>query len=355
MLFILLLTLSCCRGESSVKPSGEELRNAILLTVAAGFSTVIGAGVAFCARKEDLKKERSTFLAAFLSFAASVMVYVSLIEIWQESLENFEEVTEDGRLAHIYTSLTFFGGVVVGVLFSLIVRRFDNVKRRQILPTQSVVQTNPSQDERERANPESLQMSSPNGPGHTEAEEGNVQMSSKDDCGYTQSQTENEVTVNFEDVHKRKAQLLRTSIVTAISIALHNFPEGIMTFVAALADWKVGVATAFAIGIHNIPEGIAIAIPYFYASGSRWKAFAMAFLSGLAEPIGALLGWLIFDNLWGPEVFGLMFGLTAGIMVFISFHELLPLAIKNDPDNKVTTIMIFAGMLVMDVSLFIAA
>jgi len=153
----------------------------------------------------------------------------------------------------------------------------------------------------------------------------------------------------------RKSRLLRTGLSVAMSIALHNFPEGIATFLAAVADWRVGVATAFAIAMHNIPEGISIAVPYYYASESRWKAFALAFLSGIAEPIGALVGWGILGSIWGHAVFGAMFGFTAGIMVYISFIELFPLARKNDPKEKVTTIMIIAGMTVMDVSLLIAA
>lgn len=153
--------------------------------------------------------------------------------------------------------------------------------------------------------------------------------------------------------NERKGQLLRTGVITAVSIALHNFPEGLVTFLAALADWKVGVSIAFAIAMHNIPEGISISVPYFYASESRWKAFMLAFLSGVAEPIGALIGWAILGDMWGHGVFGMMFGVTAGIMVFISFHQLFPLARKNDPEDKVTSLMIFVGMLVMDVSLFI--
>jgi len=153
---------------------------------------------------------------------------------------------------------------------------------------------------------------------------------------------------------ERKTRLYRTGVITAISIALHNFPEGLVTFLAALADWKVGVSIAFAIAMHNIPEGVSISVPYFYASESRWKAFGLAFLSGIAEPIGALIGWAILGSMWGHGVFGFMFGLTAGVMVFISFNQLFPLARRNDPEDKVCTLMIFVGMLVMDASILIA-
>jgi len=321
MIPILLFVVTICRGIDDISnPSGSELRNAFLLSVGAGLSTVIGAAAAFCLRKDDIQKERSPFLAACLSFAASVMVYVSFIEIWPEALIQFEEVTDDEQVAHIYTSLTFFAGILVGFLCSKSVQWFEQTHSE----TKS---TNKSK------------------------EVGGVEMLGNSN----KVETDSEENLDIPERDEQKAELLRTGIITAISIALHNFPEGLVTFLAALADWKVGVATAFAIAIHNIPEGISISIPYYYASESRWKAFLLAFLSGLAEPVGALIGWAILGDVWGHEVFGLMFGLTAGIMVFISFNELLPLARKNDPEDKLTTMMIFLGMFVMDLSLFVAA
>jgi len=323
MISILLFVLTICSGIGDISnPSSGELRNAFLLSVGAGMSTVIGAAAAFCLRKDDIQNERSTFLAACLSFAAAVMIYVSFIEIWPEALRQFEEVADNLQVAHIYTSLTFFGGIIVGLLCSKSVKWFEHNHTTR----------------------KSLQKSKD---GIT------VEMLFNSKSKIVEPCSEESLTISDGDV--RKAELLRTGIITAISIALHNFPEGLVTFLAALADWKVGVATAFAIAIHNIPEGISISIPYYYASESRWKAFMLAFLSGLAEPVGALIGWAILGDVWGHEVFGLMFGLTAGIMVFISFHELLPLARKNDPEDKFTTMMIFIGMFIMDVSLFAAA
>jgi len=319
MILILLFVLTICKGIDSdiSNPSSEELRNAFLLSLGAGLSTVIGAVAAFCLRKEDLKKDRSTFLAGCLSFAAAVMIYVSFVEIWPEALLQFEEVTDNEQVAHIYTSLTFFGGIVVGLLCSKAVHRCEHL--------------------------------------HATRTSRKIKVVNKVEMVYNQTKAEPcaEKTPAISDAGERKTELLRTGIVTALTIALHNFPEGLVTFLAALADWKVGVATAFAIAMHNIPEGISISIPYYYASESRWKAFILAFLSGVAEPIGALIGWAILGDVWGHDIFGVMFGLTAGVMVFISFHELLPLARKNDPDDKVTTAMVFIGMLVMDVSLFV--
>jgi len=336
MIGTILFALTACKAHGlddhdDLDPTNQELTNAFLLSMAAGLSTVIGALGAFCIKKEDLLRERSTVLAGCLSFSAAVMVYVSFIEIWPESNSEYGEVTDDEQVAHIYTSLTFFGGILLGVLCSKVVHWCE--KRHAAL-------------EQSNDNKGAVEMS------ESECKAGEKNKEQTHDRNESVSSVTKLQTA--EPWQERKARLMRTGIVTAISIALHNFPEGVVTFVAAVADWKIGVATAFAIAIHNIPEGISIAVPYFYASESRWKAFALAFLSGFAEPVGALIGWAILHDLWGPEVFGLMFGLTGGIMVYISFAELLPLARRNDPDDKVTTISLFLGMFVMDVSLFIA-
>jgi len=338
MISIVVFALTACKGiEDIANPSGEELRNAFLLSVGAGMSTVLGAAAAFCLRKENVQKERSTFLAACLSFAAAVMVYVSLIEIWPEAYIQFEELTEDKQVVHIYTSLSFFGGIWLGFLCSKVVHWCEHRYAVRKISHQS----------KERL---AVEMQSDD---KYEAPDW-IKRHSVSESEESQSPAVVIMSSSNRDEQEKK-RLLHTGIITAVSIALHNFPEGLVTFLAALADWKVGVATAFAIAIHNIPEGISISIPYYYASQSRWKAFVLAFLSGLAEPVGALIGWAILGDVWGHGIFGLMFGLTAGIMVYISFRELLPLARRNDPEDKVTTIMIFLGMFIMDLSLFVAA
>jgi len=333
MAMIPLFLVTICEGSEDIDNSPNNIRNAFLLSCGAGLSTVIGALFAFFLKKDNLRKERCTFLAACLSFAAAVMVYVSLIEIWPEALHQFEQVTESPQLAHIYTSLTFFGGIIMGMLCSRLVLRLETIHSRR----------------------KSLQAMTKPVDFLGEVQQNIIELPA------SQYESDGELSVAGEEFSEvpgyenQKSQLLRTGIVTAVSIALHNFPEGLVTFLAALTDWRVGVTTAFAIAMHNIPEGISIALPYYYASESRWKAFLLAFLSGAAEPVGALIGWAILGDIWGHEVFGVMFGLTAGIMVIISFRELLPLARKNDPEDKVTTYAIVVGMLAMDISLFVAA
>ena len=143
-------------------------------------------------------------------------------------------------------------------------------------------------------------------------------------------------------------------VMTAVAIGIHNFPEGLATFVAALADTSLGVAIAVAIAIHNVPEGLCVALPIYYSTGSRWRATLWAFLSGISEPIGGLIGWLVFAKSdLHPLAYGVMFSLVAGMMVFISLHELLPTALSYDPKNQFVTFSLVGGMVIMALSLLL--
>ena len=148
--------------------------------------------------------------------------------------------------------------------------------------------------------------------------------------------------------HRRK--LMRLGLFTAVAIAIHNFPEGIATFVAALKNPSLGITIAVAIAIHNIPEGIAVSVPVYFATGSRRKAFMWSLLSGLSEPLGALVGFLIFSTIMNDVVFGILFAAVAGIMVFISLDELLPTA-REYGEPHLSIYGMVAGMAVMAASL----
>jgi len=147
------------------------------------------------------------------------------------------------------------------------------------------------------------------------------------------------------------AKLVRMGLATALSIAIHNFPEGLATYVAAINDPAVGATLAIAIAIHNIPEGLCVSIPIYYATGDRKKAFLWGILSGCTEPIGAIMGYIILAQTMSNIVYGLMFGLVAGMMVRISLKELLPTAYRYDPEDTVITKSVCGGMLLMASSL----
>lgn len=151
---------------------------------------------------------------------------------------------------------------------------------------------------------------------------------------------------------KKKTPLKRTGIMVALSIAIHNFPEGIATFTSALGALDVAIPITVAIAIHNIPEGIAVAVPIYHSTGSKKKAFWYSFLSGLAEPFGALIAYLFLMQFWTSSLNGIILAAVAGIMVFISLDELLPSAEKYGK-HHISIMGLVAGMLVMAFSLFL--
>ncbi|NOR87245.1 MAG: zinc transporter ZupT [Bacteroidales bacterium] len=236
------------------------------------------------------KRTNTAFLTVSLGFSAGVMIYVSFVEIFPKARE--ELVLSMGNVAGTWlTVISFFAGMA---LIALIDKLIPNIE-------------NPH----EIRNVEDL-----------------------------------ETGKNLEDSKK----LMRTGIYTALAIGIHNFPEGLATFTAALKDPNLGIPIAIAIAIHNIPEGIAVAVPVYYATGNKKKAFWLSFLSGLSEPIGALIGFLILMPFMGPEVFGVLFAAVAGIMVFISLDELLPSA-REYGEHHLSIYGLVAGMMVMAVSL----
>ncbi|HPX79388.1 MAG TPA: zinc transporter ZupT [Bacteroidales bacterium] len=154
-----------------------------------------------------------------------------------------------------------------------------------------------------------------------------------------------------EDMQERK-RLKRMGIMLALSITIHNFPEGIAAFMSGLRSLDVGIPIALAIAIHNIPEGIAVSVPIYHATGSRKKAFWFSFLSGLAEPLGALVAMLVLFPFWTPQMEGVVMAAVSGIMVFISIDELLPAAGRFGK-HHLSIMGFIAGMAVMAVSLLL--
>jgi len=150
--------------------------------------------------------------------------------------------------------------------------------------------------------------------------------------------------------NKDESLLVRTGVFSALALAIHNFPEGFATFTAAVYDPTVGATLAIAIAIHNIPEGLAVSVPIYYATKNKGKAFWISFASGLAEPLGAVIGFFIFSTVYNEALFGISFALCAGIMVYVALNELLPVSKEyGEPTDPIMGVT--AGIIVMALSL----
>lgn len=155
-----------------------------------------------------------------------------------------------------------------------------------------------------------------------------------------------------EEMKKNKLQLKHTGIITALTIGIHNFPEGIATFMTMINSLEVAIPITVAIAIHNIPEGIAVAVPIYHATGNREKAFWLSFSSGLAEPVGAIIAYLFLIRFWSPILDAFILAIIAGVMIYISLDELLPSAEKYGK-HHLSIIGLVTGMVIMAISLYL--
>ena len=288
---------------------------AFLLTLGAGLATGIGSFLAFFTKRTNTK-----FLAVALGFSAGVMVYVSMIEIFFKAKDTL--VAELGKISGSWlTVASFFAGIVLIGIIDKVIPAMENPhemhKVEEVNKIEKIIKAD-SEIERERLTA-LLVNDKKNGSDHT-------------------------------SLDPRK--LHRMGIFAALAITIHNFPEGLATFIAALQEPALGVAIAVAIALHNIPEGIAVSVPIYFATGSKKKAFGYSFLSGLAEPVGAIVGYLILMPFLSDTLFGIVFAMVGGIMVYISFDELLPAAQKYG-EHHLSIYGLVAGMAVMAVSLLL--
>ncbi len=266
---------------------------AFLLTTLAGLSTGIGSALAMFTRRTN-----KTFLSAALGFSAGVMIFVSFVEMYPHA--NHALQSAYGRsAAGWYTALAFFGGIALIMLIDILVPSEENPHEapgQECFDGDDLVLEKPAPD--------------------------------------------------------ADRKLMRVGVLTALAIGIHNFPEGLAVFASGLADAKIAVSITVAVALHNIPEGIAVAAPIFFATGSRKKAFWLSASWGLAEPVGALLGWLVLRPFFSETLFGVIFAGVAGIMVFISLDELIPTA-REYGKGHASVYGLVAGMVVMAASLLI--
>ena len=148
-------------------------------------------------------------------------------------------------------------------------------------------------------------------------------------------------------------QLMRVSFVTAIALSLHNLPEGLATFVGTIADPAIGYSIAIAVAIHNIPLGVSIATPVYIVTQNKWKAIGISCIAAITQPIGGIIGLIAIHNGVSDISFAVMFGVTGGLMIYTCFRELLPAARMQDPNDQYTSMLVFIGMIVLDISLIL--
>lgn len=261
-------------------------------TVIIAFSLTILAGLSTGIGSAIAFFARTTntkFLSVSLGFSAGVMIYVSFTEMFMGSFN--ELLSMYGKAGSWYALAAFFGGIAVTALIDKMIPGYEN--------------------------PHELHKV--------------------------------EAMHNGSRVRDKK-KLIRVGMFVAVAISLHNFPEGIATFAAALKDPALGIAIAVAIAIHNIPEGIAVSVPLYYATGSRKTAFIWSFLSGLAEPLGALFAYIVLLQIINSAVIALLFCAVAGLMIFISIDELLPAA-REYGEHHLSIYGLIFGMMVMALSL----
>ena len=239
------------------------------------------------------KEFNPRFLTIALGFSAGVMIYVSMIEIFVKARDSLS-VSYGDKMGYVLTVVSFFAGIAVIALIDKLIPSYEN------------------------------------------PHEMNVEQKIKD------------------STDEQKKKLMRMGMFSALAIGIHNFPEGLATFMSGLTNPTLGVSIAVAIAIHNIPEGLAVSAPIFYATKSRKKAFVWSFLSGLAEPIGALIGYFVLRSIFNETTFGVIFASVAGIMVYISLDELLPTA-EEYGEHHLAIGGLIVGMFIMAVSLVLFA
>ncbi len=280
---------------------------ALGLTLLTGLATGIGSLIAFFATRTNYR-----FLSVSTGFSAGVMLYVSFVEIFVKGGDSLREAF--GNTWGDWVNVgAFFGGIGLIALIDNLIPSSGNPHETH--PEKETAQLNEARCPQQAALP--------------------------------------------SEAVRTPARLLRMGLLTALALGIHNFPEGLATFLAALHEPNLGIAIAVAIALHNIPEGISVSVPIYYATGSRKRALVYSLLSGLAEPVGALVAYVGILVLFGGsgdgvpfEVMGVLFAGVAGIMVYISLDQLLPTSRAYGKGHD-SLLGLLGGMAVMALSLLL--
>lgn len=264
----------------------SNVMQSFVLTLIVGLTMGIGSIFSFF-----ISSRHKRLMSLALSFSAGIMIYVAFMEMLPEGIHHVEEYIGEG---HSWVALIwFFAGMFLTAVFEGVVHAFA----------------------------------------------GDVH-------------SHNHHHDHHHHIHhgKENPHLTKLGLMSALAIGMHNIPEGLALFTSGLMDISMAYPVAVAIIIHNIPLSIAIALPLTYSTGSKRKAFFYTLLVGLMQPLGAVLGYLVLANHFNDLVFGILFSIVAGIMVFVSLDELLPAA-QKDQDHHISVYGAIAGMIVMAIAL----
>jgi ZIP family zinc transporter len=302
--------------SGSAQPASVEV--ALSFTLIGFAAHFIGSCLPFvdsvlaCTNRPYRILQSKTFLAGTLSFASGILVFTSYSLLFRKASEQFESETSD-RVEKLWTGGFYFVGVLTFALLGRVAKWMEDC--------------GPSRDNAD------------------EAVESDATLSegAEDVLVDVQSQSAEQPKQHLTD-NDRKG-LLKLSVKTLAAMALHNIPEGVVTFTTARADLTFGAVVAFAIIFHNIPEGLTSVAPLYYATGSKKLAFFLAILAGLAEPLGALLAWAFLPAGISPFANAIICAFTAGALSYIPIQGLLPTARQMDPADSVSTLCFFCGIL----------
>ncbi|UCG00863.1 MAG: zinc transporter ZupT [Candidatus Heimdallarchaeota archaeon] len=270
----------------------DTLVIALILTSFAGFATTIGAAFAFITKKPSIR-----LLALGLGFSGGVMLAVSFVELLPSAIDEFSNEGLIESDAFLWANIWFFVGIFTIFAIDFLIPHFYK----------------------------------------------------EEDSSHTHSY---DLPFENDKLSISKGEIHKIGILSALGIAVHNFPEGLVTFTSTLQSVELGIVLTIAVGLHNIPEGLSVSIPIVTATGDKWYAFRLGLLSGLAEPVGAFVAAILLFPFLSPAVVGASLAFVAGIMVFISFDELLPAA-KNADESHLISLGIIAGMIIMVLTLWL--
>jgi len=296
----------------------SDILFALFLSLLAGLSTTIGSVIAFIVKNPNPK-----FISFIMGFSAGVMILIAFVELLQEGIQSLGLLT--GSLFFFLGMLIMFG---IDVFISHEYEFEDSIEM--------LTNSNGS------CKPHSHHVLYHRKPKIKRHQNGQVLRREPRDG--TKNRPRNGRGRNSE------VNLVKTSIFTFLGVFIHNFPEGMATFIGTITNVQLGLVLAVAIALHNIPEGIAVAVPIYSCTGDKKKAFKWSFLSGMSEPLGAVVTWIVLTPFINPYVLSAMLAVVAGVMIYISLDELLP-ASRSLGYEHISILGIIVGMFIMAISL----